>query len=452
MPRTGACSSACWSGPTFWSRNYRPGTLERLGYGWESLHARYPRLVLASVSGFGQTGPYRERPAYDLVVQAMGGIMSLTGQPGDPPVRVGTSVGDIAAGLFAAVGIQSALLDRERSGRARRVDVAMLDCQVAILENAIARFAATGSAPLPLGSRHPSITPFDAFRTATRPIVIAAGNDSLFHQLCACLGRPALADDPRYAGNDRRSQNQESLKREIEEVLATRPAEHWLGELERAGVPCGPINDLAQVLADPQVRARNMVVRAEDPQTGRLEMAGNPIKLSAGPRPRDPLSRPRAGRRPPSDPARTGNLRRPRGRPADRGSELVDFGVVLQADPPASRVVELARRAEANGFTHLWTFDSHVLAATQRLVVGPMVTNPGSRDWTLLASCFATLNDIYGPRTICGIGRGDSALLDRERSGRAHSTASGATPTDSSCSSPTLRSSTRREPRAPGRV
>ncbi|MCE2390367.1 MAG: CoA transferase [Proteobacteria bacterium] len=260
--------------------NYRPGTLERLGYDWETLHQRFPRLVLASVSGFGQTGPYRERPSYDLIAQAMGGIMSLTGLPGDPPVRVGTSVGDIAAGLFAALGIQSALLERQRSGLGRRVDVAMLDCQIAILENAIARCAATGSAPEPLGSRHPSITPFDAFRTATRPIVIAAGNDRLFHQLCACLGRPALADDPDFSDNDRRSRNHEALKRALEEVLCTRPAERWLDELERAGIPCGPINDVAQALADPQVRARNMVVRADDPVSGRLEMAGNPIKLS----------------------------------------------------------------------------------------------------------------------------------------------------------------------------
>ena len=271
--------------------NYRAGTLERLGYGWEALHARWPRLVLASVSGFGQTGPYRERPAYDLIVQAMGGIMSLTGHPGEPPARAGTSLGDIAAGLFAAVGIESALLDRERTGLGRRVDVAMLDCQIAIRENAIARYAATGRAPGPLGTRHPSIAPFDVFRTATRPIAIAAGNDRLFHQLCLCLGRPALADDPRYAGNESRGENQESLKRDIEEALAARPAERWLDELERAGIPCGPINDVAQALADPQVRARHMLVRAADPETGPLEMAGNPIKLSGVP---DPETRPPA--------------------------------------------------------------------------------------------------------------------------------------------------------------
>ena len=148
------------------------------------------------MSGFGKTGPYSERPAYDMVVQAMGGLMSLTGHAGGPPTRVGTSVGDIAAGLFAAIGILSALHDRERTGLGQMVDIAMLDCQVAILENAIARYSATGRVPGPLGARHPSIAPFDAYRAADRPLVIAAGNDTLFSQLCETLGRPELADDP----------------------------------------------------------------------------------------------------------------------------------------------------------------------------------------------------------------------------------------------------------------
>jgi CoA:oxalate CoA-transferase len=260
--------------------NYRGGTLERLGYAWESLHARWPRLVYAAVSGFGHTGPYAARPAYDLVVQGMGGIMSLTGQPGAPPTRVGSSIGDIAAGLFAANGIQAALLARERSGRGCKVDVGMLDCQVAILENAIARCAATGEAPGPIGARHPSITPFDAFRAADAHLVIACGNDRLFESLCACLGRSELARDPRFANNERRTQAHAALKTELERALAAQPASHWLARLERAGIPCGPINDVAHVLADPHVRARNMVVSADDPHMGRLEMAGNPIKLS----------------------------------------------------------------------------------------------------------------------------------------------------------------------------
>lgn len=187
--------------------NFRPGVMQRLGYGWDTLHDRFPRLVVASTSGFGQTGPYAGRPAYDVVVQAMGGVMSLTGHPGSPPTRVGTSLGDITAGLFTAIGIQAALVDRFRSGVGSRIDVALLDCQVAILENAIARYAATGEVPGPIGARHPSITPFDAFATRDGYVVIAAGNDGLFARLCDVLGEPQLASDPRFSSNagDRKS-------------------------------------------------------------------------------------------------------------------------------------------------------------------------------------------------------------------------------------------------------
>jgi CoA:oxalate CoA-transferase len=261
--------------------NYRPGAMERLGLGWEQLRARYPRLIYAAVSGFGHSGPYRDRPAYDLVVQAMGGIMSLTGAPGGPPARVGTSIGDIAAGLFAANGIQAALLERARTGRGCKVDVAMLDCQIAILENAIARYCATGVAPGPIGSRHPSITPFDAFATADAPIAIAAGNERLFAALCDCLGCAELARDPRFASNELRTRHEPQLKQALEARLVARGAAHWLAALEAAGIPCGPINDIARALADPQVRARQMVVRVAHPAIGTLEMAGNPIKLSS---------------------------------------------------------------------------------------------------------------------------------------------------------------------------
>ena len=260
--------------------NFRPGALERMGYGWGILHARWPRLVYAAVSGFGQTGPYAERPAYDMVVQAMGGLMSLTGHPSGPPTRVGASVGDIAAGLFAAIGILSALHDRERTGLGQMVDIAMLDCQVAILENAIARYSATGRVPGPLGARHPSITPFDAYRAADRPLVIAAGNDRLFSTLCETLGRPELAVDPRFISNEARTGNAEGLGHEIERVLATDTAAAWLARLEGAGIPCGPINDIAAVVADPGVRARNMIVSVELPDGSAIEMAGNPVKLS----------------------------------------------------------------------------------------------------------------------------------------------------------------------------
>jgi CoA:oxalate CoA-transferase len=260
--------------------NFRPGTLERLGYGWEALEARLPRLVYAALSGFGQNGPYARRPAYDVIVQGMGGIMSLTGQPGGPPTRVGTSIGDIAAGLFAAIGIGAALHHRERTGRGTRVDVAMLDAQVAILENAIARYVATGEVPGPLGSRHPSIAPFAAFAARDGHLVIAAGNDALFERLCALLDRPELAEDPRFASNDARAGHAAALQQELESALAARGVGEWLARLGEAGIPCGPIQDVAAVLRDPQVAARNMLIRA-----GGVPMAGNPVKLAAYPDP-----------------------------------------------------------------------------------------------------------------------------------------------------------------------
>ena len=261
--------------------NYRAGVMEKLGYGWETLHARHPRLIYAAASGFGHTGPYAERPAYDLVVQGMGGLMSLTGQPGSGPTRVGTSIGDIAAGLFTAIGVNAALYHRELTGEGTKIDVAMLDCQVALLENAIARYVATGQVPGPLGSRHPSITPFEAFASADGHLIIAAGNDGLFRKLCDVLGRPELAGDPRFCSNEARTDNADALKTEVEGTLRERSRSDWLSAFESAGVPCGPINDIAEVMSDPQVAARNMVIRVRDGVAGEISMPGNPIKLSA---------------------------------------------------------------------------------------------------------------------------------------------------------------------------
>jgi CoA:oxalate CoA-transferase len=265
--------------------NFRAGTMVNLGYGWETLHHDYPRLIYAATSGFGQHGPYADRPAYDIVVQAMGGVMSLTGHPGDPPTRVGTSIGDITAGLFTAIGVVSALRHRDRTGQGMMIDVAMLDCQVAILENAIARYSATGEIPGPIGSRHPSITPFEAYATADGHLVIACGNDPLFARLCETIGRPALAAEPRFATNALRTENNAALKQELEAALRLRPTADWLAAFEVEGIPCGPIQNIAQVLTDPQIAVRNMIVTADDPQIGPLRMAGNPIKLSAFPDP-----------------------------------------------------------------------------------------------------------------------------------------------------------------------
>ncbi len=268
--------------------NFRPGVMDRLGFGWKDLHDRNPSLIYAAVSGFGQDGPYRNRPAYDMVVQAMGGIMSLTGHPDGKPTRVGTSVGDITAALFTAVGICSALYHRSRGGGGQMIDVAMLDCQVAILENAVARHGATGEIPGPLGARHPSIVPFAAFSTRDGHIVIAAGNDALFRRLTAVLGLDGLADDPRFSTNARRADNADDLQERMEAVLGTQDTGHWLALLQEARVPCGAINNVAEVMADPQVLARNMIVSADDPDAGRIRMSGNPVKFPAFP---DPATR-----------------------------------------------------------------------------------------------------------------------------------------------------------------
>src|SRR5712692_789937 len=260
--------------------NFRPGTMEKLGYGWDSLHPRYPRLVYAAASGFGHTGPYSRYPAYDMVVQGLGGIMSITGHPGMPLTRVGTSVGDLAGGLYTAVALNAALLHRERTGEATKVDVALFDCQLALLENAIMRYTSTGEIPGPMGARHPSITPFEAFPTRDGNIIIAAGNDGLFISLARALDRPDLADNRLFTTNALRNEHQEALRAELEGVLSRQGTDHWIAVLEAAGVPCGPVNNIAQALAHPQTAARNMLISVDDPVTGPLELAGNPMKLS----------------------------------------------------------------------------------------------------------------------------------------------------------------------------
>jgi CoA:oxalate CoA-transferase len=271
--------------------NFRPGTMEKLGYGYETLKEKYPKLIYAAASGFGDSGPYRKRAAYDMVVQGMGGIMSITGHPGGPPTRVGTSVGDITAGLFTAVGVNAALYHRSQTGQGQKIDVAMLDCQIAILENAIARYFATGQIPGPIGARHPSITPFEAYKAKDGHLIVDAGNDGLFGKLCTCIGIPELLSDKRFTNNDLRTQNHDGLKVELEQAFATDTVAHWLAKLDASGVPCGPLNNVEQALNDPQVLSRNMVVSTRDPVVGELKMAGNPIKLSAF---ADPATRGRA--------------------------------------------------------------------------------------------------------------------------------------------------------------
>jgi CoA:oxalate CoA-transferase len=268
--------------------NFRPGTMEKLGYGWDVLHKKYPKLIYASASGFGHSGPDSLRPAYDMVVQGMGGIMSITGVPGGPPMRIGMSIGDIGAGLYTCIGVNSALYHRAMTGEATKVDIGMFDCQLALLENAILRYFLSGKPPGPLGVRHPNIAPFEAFDASDGLIIIAAGNDSLYVKLCAALGRPELAKDPKYLTNDLRLQSMGALKIELEKVLKTQPVAHWLKVLDAAGIPAGPINNVGQAIESPQAKARNMIVTIDDPVAGTVKLVGNPIKLSGIP---DPTTR-----------------------------------------------------------------------------------------------------------------------------------------------------------------
>lgn len=263
--------------------NNRPGAMARLGYGWGALHQRLPRLIYAAVSGFGQTGPESQKPAYDMVVQARGGVMSITGEANGPPVRVGASIGDIVAGMYLAQGILAALYDRERTGLGALVDVAMLDAQLAIQEHSIAITTATGVPPGRTGSRHPTITPFATFRAADGFVVIAAGNDAMFARLCDVLGLK-LAEDPRFATNAARCENHALLKRLIEAVTLGETVAHWLAVLEGAGLPTARVQDMAEVLRDPQLLARNMVLPVTPRPGGPAFTAtGNPIKMSTLP-------------------------------------------------------------------------------------------------------------------------------------------------------------------------
>ena len=259
--------------------NFKPGTLERWGYGWNDLKDKYPKLIYASASGFGQTGPMKELPAYDMVVQGMGGLMSVTGQPDSEPTRVGTSIGDITAGLFTAIGINAALYDRQKTGRGMQIDVSMLDCQIAILENAIARYLSKGEIPKPMGSRHPSIAPFEAFKTKNSYIIIAAGNDKLFEGMCLTLGCDCYKLD-RFKDNQSRTNNMDELKKIIEVKLLHKTTEEWVALFTEKKIPCGPINNIKEAVNNPQIQFRNMIVSANHNKIGNFKMAGNPIKMS----------------------------------------------------------------------------------------------------------------------------------------------------------------------------
>ena len=265
--------------------NFTPGTMERLNLGFDSLSRRNPGLIYAATSGFGQTGPERERPALDIVVQGMGGIMSITGEPGGPPLRPGVSQADITAGLYTAIGVLAALHERQSSGRGQFIDVSMLDCQVALLENAFVRYFVSGEVPQPLATRHPSATPFQALPTGDGWLVLALnwGVENQWELFCAAIDRVDLIDDPRFVTSHLRTVNHSQLEPLLVDALSKRPAVEWLRDFQEIGLPCGPVNNIAQVAEHPQVKAREMLVDVEHPAGFTLKLPNSPIKLSRTP-------------------------------------------------------------------------------------------------------------------------------------------------------------------------
>ncbi|HEV7367564.1 CaiB/BaiF CoA-transferase family protein [Arenibaculum sp.] len=263
--------------------NYKVGTLARYGLDYEALKALNPGLVYCSITGFGQTGPYSGRAGYDFMIQGMAGLMSVTGEPDGEPQKVGVALADILTGMYSGVAVLAALAHRERTGEGQHVDMALLDVMVASMANQATNYLASGRVPTRLGNAHPNIVPYQVFETADGHIIVAVGNDGQFARFCQVAGRPDLAADPRYARNRDRVANRDDLVPVLAGLVRARPSSFWLDRLEHEGVPCGPINDLAQVFADPQVLARGMRVELPHPTAGTVPLAGSPMKFSATP-------------------------------------------------------------------------------------------------------------------------------------------------------------------------
>ena len=259
--------------------NFRPGVLDKWGITQEWVDSINPRLIFASLTGFGHTGPYREKAAFDLVVQGYGGLMSVTGSSPDAvPTRVGISIGDLAAGLYLAIGIVADLYAREHTNQGDRLDVAMLDCQVALLENIMIRYYASKEIPKPAGNRHASITPFEMYPSSDGYLIVCAGNEKQWGVLCQVIGHPELEKDEKYVTNDLRNENHDELYAIIASVLKEKTTKEWITILEEAGVPCGPVNNIKDVMENEQVLARDMVVTVDYPDIGPVKSPGNPIK------------------------------------------------------------------------------------------------------------------------------------------------------------------------------
>ena len=263
--------------------NFRPGTMEKLGLGYDVLKQINPKVIYAASSGYGHSGPYAEKPAYDGVIQAISGVMSITGPLGGKPTRVGPSITDISVGMFAAIGILAAVNSRNETGKGQKVDVSMLDCQVAMLENAIARYTVTGEVPKPMGNRHASIVPFEPFEALDGEIVIAAGNDTIWRRFCDAVDLSHLKDHEKFETNVLRNKHYDELRPLIAEKIKRKAINEWQEILDESSVPNGPINSVDEVMINEQVLARDMIVEVEHPVAGNLKMPGVPIKLSDTP-------------------------------------------------------------------------------------------------------------------------------------------------------------------------
>jgi crotonobetainyl-CoA:carnitine CoA-transferase CaiB-like acyl-CoA transferase len=263
--------------------NFRVGTLQKLGINYEKAHARNPGIVYCSVSGFGQTGPYRDRAALDLIVQAESGMISITGEPGGRGVRAGVSVADMTAGLYAAFGIMNALRVKEKTGKGQYVDVSMLEGQLGLLQGTIGAYLADGTVPEPMGTAYKALLPYQTFQTKTNDLALAVGSDRLWRIFCPIMGLQDLMDDPRFATNAARVQNRVELIAKLQDVFLTKPYEEWEALLLRHGIPVGAINTIAQVVEHPQVQARGMITESDHPVAGRVKIVGVPLKLSETP-------------------------------------------------------------------------------------------------------------------------------------------------------------------------
>ncbi len=263
--------------------NFRPGTTEKLGIAYEDIRSINEKIIYCSISGFGQTGPYKTRPGYDLILQGMGGLMTMTGEEKRPPVKIGVAITDIAAGMFAAYGIVLALYTRERTGTGQYIDTSMLDCQVSWLTYQAGNFFATGESPKRLGSAHPTIVPYQAFETTSGYINVAVGSEKLWHNFCQAINHQELADNPHYRTNRDRVEHRKELITRLQEIFSEKTTEEWLRALQEKGVPAGPIYTFDQIFSDPQVLHRNMLVEMEHPAAGIIKQTGVPVKLSKTP-------------------------------------------------------------------------------------------------------------------------------------------------------------------------